>query len=50
MIKLNKIEIEITKELLILVKESKTYITYKDLCDKIYKRTNVQLNPHTELP
>ena len=50
MIKLNDIEIEITKELLMLVKESKTYITYKELCDRIYKRTNVQLNPHTELP
>lgn len=50
MIKLNEMEIEITKELLMLVKASKTYITYKELCDRIYKRINVQLNPHTELP
>ena len=50
MIKLTEVEIEIVYELLLLVRESKTYITYKDLCDKIYKRRNIQLNPHTELP
>lgn len=50
MINLSPVEIEITKELLLLVKESKTYITYKDLCDRVYYRTNVKLNPHTELP
>ena len=47
---LTDIEIEITKELLLMLKNNTYSITYKDLCDRLNQRTGIKLNPHTELP
>ncbi|MED9970595.1 MAG: HNH endonuclease [Ruminococcus sp.] len=50
MTELNDVEKEIVEELLILMKNNQYTITYKELCERLFKRTNIKLNPHYGLP
>ena len=49
-VQLSDVEIEVAKELLLMMQNNQYSITYGELCERLTKRTKFQLNPHTELP
>ena len=49
-VQLSDVEIEVAKELLLMMQNNQYSITYGELCERLTKRTKIQLNPHTELP